>query len=245
VRPDRGSSDDDAARPLAQAARSALGRPRLHLRTTTSTNDRARALAVAGAPHGTLVTATEQTAGRGRQGRAWTARAGSALLMSLVLRDPPVLLPLAAAVGVADAIAPEARIKWPNDVLLDGGKVAGILAEGRPQEGWAVLGVGLNVAGGASGLPGRAGTLGRTARDVEPVLAAVLAALADALALDEAAVLERYRARDALAGREVAWMGGHGRAAGVDAAGRLVVERAGGERVALEAGEVHLTDPAG
>jgi len=225
-----------------------LGRPRLHLRTTTSTNDRARALAIAGAPHGTLVTATEQTAGRGRQGRAWTAAAGDALLMSLVLRDPPALLPLAAAVAVADAVTgtsgPEARIKWPNDVLLGGGKVAGILAEGRPQEGWTVLGIGLNVAGGAARLPERAATLGRGPGDVEPVLAAVLAALEDVLALDELEVLERFRARDALAGREVSWLGGHGRAVGVDDAGRLVVEQAGGERTALEAGEIHLTDLA-
>ena len=225
-----------------------LGRPRLHLRTTTSTNDRARALAIAGAPHGTLVTATEQTAGRGRQGRTWTAAAGDALLMSLVLRDPPALLPLAAAVAVADAVTgtsgPEARIKWPNDVLLGGGKVAGILAEGRPQEGWTVLGIGLNVAGGAARLPERAATLGRGPGDVEPVLAAVLAALEDVLALDELEVLERFRARDALAGREVSWLGGHGRAVGVDDAGRLVVEQAGGERTALEAGEIHLTDLA-
>lgn len=223
-----------------------LGRPRLHLRTTTSTNDRARALAIAGAPHGTLVTATEQTAGRGRQGRTWTAAAGDALLMSLVLRDPPALLPLAAAVAVADAVTgtsgPEARIKWPNDVLLGGGKVAGILAEGRPQEGWTVLGIGLNVAGSAAQLPERAATLGRGPGDVEPVLAAVLAALEDVLALDELEVLERFRARDALAGREVSWLGGHGRAVGVDDAGRLVVEQAGGERTALEAGEIHLRD---
>ena len=125
---------------------SALGRPRLHLRETTSTNDRARALAAAGAPHGTLVTAAAQTAGRGRQGRTWSAPPGRALLLSLVLRSPDRMLPLAAAVAVADAAGPDAAIKWPNDVLLDGRKVAGILAEARPQDGWAVLGIGLNVA---------------------------------------------------------------------------------------------------
>ena len=74
------------------------------------------------------------------------ARPGRALLMSLVLRDPPPLLPLAAAVAVAEVAGAAAAIKWPNDVLLDGRKVAGILAEGRPQEGWAVLGIGVNVA---------------------------------------------------------------------------------------------------
>ncbi len=79
-----------------------LGRPRLHLRETGSTNDRARELAAAGAPHGTLVTAAAQSAGRGRQGRAWSAPPGHALLMSLVLRDAHPLLPLAAAVAVAE-----------------------------------------------------------------------------------------------------------------------------------------------
>ena len=78
-----------------------LGRPRLHLRRTSSTSDRARELAAAGAPHGTLVTASEQTAGRGRQGRRWSAPPDSALLMSLLLRwrapqRVPQLLPLIA-----------------------------------------------------------------------------------------------------------------------------------------------------
>ena len=66
---------------------SRLGTPRVHLRRTDSTNERARQLAARGAPHGTLVTATEQTAGRGRQGRSWSAPAGRALLCSLLLRD--------------------------------------------------------------------------------------------------------------------------------------------------------------
>ena len=73
-------------RPVGAAALPVLGHPRLHLRRTDSTSQRARALALAGAPHGTLVTAAEQTAGRGRQGRRWSAPAGRALLMSLVLR---------------------------------------------------------------------------------------------------------------------------------------------------------------
>src|SRR5271166_112315 len=129
---------------------SALGRPRVHLRSTDSTNERARLLAAAGAPHGTLVTASAQTAGRGRQGRRWTAPENSSLLMSLVLRAPPPLLPLIAAVAVCDVAGQDARIKWPNDIVLERdarlAKLAGILVEGRPQEGWAILGVGLNVA---------------------------------------------------------------------------------------------------
>ena len=228
---------------------SALGRPRLHLRETTSTNDRARALAAAGAPHGTLVTATAQTAGRGRQGRTWSAPPGRALLLSLVLRSPERMLPLAAAVAVADAAGPEATIKWPNDVLLDGRKVAGILAEARPQDGWAVLGIGMNVAVRIDDLPeelrATAATLGLEPRDLQPVLTRLLAALERALALDTPALLDAGRARDALRGRDVAWASGEGRAAGIDGDGRLVVELPGGGRTALEAGEVHLRPAAG
>jgi BirA family biotin operon repressor/biotin-[acetyl-CoA-carboxylase] ligase len=226
---------------------SRLGTPRLHLRETTSTNDRARALAAAGAPHGTLVTAGAQSAGRGRQGRTWSAPPGRALLMSLVLRAPDRMLPLAAAVAVAQAAGPDAAIKWPNDVLLDGRKLAGILAEARPQEGWAVLGIGVNVAVRPEDLPEElrptAATLGLEPRDVEPVLARLLGALEEALALDPPALLDAWRARDALRGRDVAWAEGAGRAAGIDGDGRLVVELTDGGRTALEAGEVHLRPP--
>ena len=228
-----------------------LGCPRLHLRETGSTNDRARELAAAGAPHGTLVTAAAQTAGRGRQGRIWSAPPGHALLMSLVLRDAHPLLPLAAAVAVAGTIGSEARIKWPNGVLLGDRKVAGILAEGRPQEGWAVLGIGVNVAIHVEDLPAElhatAATLGRDPSEVEPFLAELLVSLERALALEPGDVLEAWRARDALVGREIGWSGGHGTAAGIDGEGRLVVELADGGRTALDAGEVHLrtegTDP--
>ena len=221
-----------------------LGRPRLHLRSTTSTNDRARDLAAAGAPHGTVVTAAEQTAGRGRQGRTWSAPPGRALLVSVVLHDPPVLLPLAAGLAVAEVAGDEAKIKWPNDVLVDGRKIAGILAEGQPQQGWAVLGIGLNVALRIGDLPPElhetAGTLGLEPADVEPTLERLLAALERTLALDDAALLATFRARDALRGHEVRWANGRGRAAGIDGEGRLVVELAGGGRTALSAGEVHL-----
>jgi BirA family biotin operon repressor/biotin-[acetyl-CoA-carboxylase] ligase len=222
----------------------ALGTPRLHLREIGSTSDRARELAAAGAPHGTLVTTDHQVAGRGRQGRTWTTPPRRALTMSLVLRDVPELLTLAAGLAVAEAAGPAARIKWPNDVLLEGRKVAGILAEGRPREGWAVLGIGINVALREDDLPpelrDRAGTLGRPEEDVEVVLRDVVAGLEARLAEPADALLRAWGPRDALAGEPVSWTGGSGTADGVDAAGQLVVRLPGGGTTALDAGEVHL-----
>jgi BirA family biotin operon repressor/biotin-[acetyl-CoA-carboxylase] ligase len=228
----------------------ALGRPRLHLRQTDSTSDRARELAAAGAPHGTLVTASAQTAGRGRQGRSWVAPPASALLMSLLLRSPPALLPLVGAVAVCDVL-PQALIKWPNDIVIAGreglGKVAGILAEGRPQEGWAVLGIGVNVAVELEQLPPQvragAATLGLPRDAIEPILEQLLDALERRLGEPVPATLEAWRARDGLRGRPVAWAGGRGTAQGIDGQGRLVVSVPDGGRVTLEAGEVHLLEP--
>jgi BirA family biotin operon repressor/biotin-[acetyl-CoA-carboxylase] ligase len=152
-------------------------------------------------------------------------------------------------VAVARTVGDEARIKWPNDVQLSGRKVAGILAEGRPQEGWAVLGIGVNVAIRVEDLPAdlhaTAATLGRDPADVEPFLADLLAALERTLALAPADVLDAWRARDALTGREISWSGGRGTAAGIDGEGRLVVELADGGRTALDAGEVHLARDSG
>jgi BirA family biotin operon repressor/biotin-[acetyl-CoA-carboxylase] ligase len=227
---------------------SALGHPHAHWRRTGSTNDRARELALAGAPHGTLVTATEQTAGRGRHGRRWSAPPGSALLMSLVLRSPPRLLPLITALAVCDVAGEQARIKWPNDVVLARGarlaKLAGILAEGRPQEGWAVLGIGLNVAVRLDELPGElrdtAATMGLERDAVEPTLARLLEALQRRIEQPAQATLQAWRERDVLLGHAIAWATGRGRAAGVDGDGRLVVVLDDGARTALEAGEVHL-----
>ena len=231
------------------------------------------------------MTASEQTAGRGRQGRRWSAPAGSSLLASLLLREVPALLPLSAAVAVCDVVGEQAQIKWPNDVVVADAsaagadaptasgtgrglaKLAGILIEGRPQEGWAVLGIGLNVAvrleqlpaelrpAGAdgthpgSGLP--AATLGLTPADVEPTLARLLrrartmaerAARADARGVARTRRAARARDRVGYAGR--------GRAArtrarrGIDETGRLVVALADGGRTTVGAGEVHLREIA-
>jgi BirA family biotin operon repressor/biotin-[acetyl-CoA-carboxylase] ligase len=227
----------------------ALGTPRLHLRRIDSTNQRAGKLAAMGAPHGTLVTAEEQSVGRGRQGRSWVAPPGRALLMSLVLRDPPRLLPLAAAVAVSDIVehsGSAAVIKWPNDVLLaDRRKVAGILVEGRPQERWAVLGIGLNVALTEDDFPeelrDRATTLGLGPEAIEPLLAVLLVRLERWLPADHTDVLNAWRSRDALRGYRIEWNGGTGVADGIDGEGRLIVRLDDGGQTLLDAGEVHLS----
>lgn len=129
-----------------------FGRPHRHYRLTDSTNARARELAVAGAPGGTIVTADEQSAGRGRRGRRWSAPAGKALLYSAIVRPLDIehgLLPLAAGLAVCEAIesVADARcaLKWPNDVWIEGKKVAGVLIEARPPD-FAVIGIGVNVS---------------------------------------------------------------------------------------------------
>jgi len=245
-----------------------LGEPRHHFDETGSTNDEARRLGREGAPHGTTVTATVQTAGRGRQGRPWVAPAGRALTVSIVLRDlpGPALLPLAVAVAVAETVGDDARIKWPNDVVLvdehegaaaEGAadapppfrKIAGILCEGRPAEGWAVAGVGLNVALVLADVPAeiaaRAATMGRDPSELDAVLDELLERLAVALDLPDAELLAAWSARDVLAGATIGWVrpgggdGGEGVAEGIDDRGRLVVRTATGVE-ALDAGEVHL-----
>jgi BirA family transcriptional regulator, biotin operon repressor / biotin---[acetyl-CoA-carboxylase] ligase len=220
-----------------------IGLPRVHWRLTDSTNERAKALAVKGAPHGTLVTADEQTAGRGRQGRVWTSPPRSAVLMSLVIRQPNEVLPLLAAVAIADALPVESTIKWPNDVWLDRRKLAGILVEGRPQEGWAVLGVGLNVS--TVNFPEELRDSATSLRlagietEVETILPALLVSFDRWLSASDAAVLDAWRRRDAIRGERVRWASGEGIAAGIDDSGALLLDTEEG-RLTLQAGEVHL-----
>jgi BirA family transcriptional regulator, biotin operon repressor / biotin---[acetyl-CoA-carboxylase] ligase len=245
-----------------------FGSPHRHFRRVGSTNAVARELAGAGAPHGTVVTAAEQTAGRGRQGRSWTAPPGSALLYSAVLRpleQRHSVLPLAVALAVCETAAAlrpevECKVKWPNDVHLDGRKLAGILIEARPQDGWAAIGVGLNLTVAPDEFPEelreRATSLFPNASAVPygPVASirnswagglVAAEALSERLGAwveaDAGAVLDAWRARDALRGREVSWDRGSGVADGVDDRGHLLVRLADGDRVALGAGDVHLT----
>jgi BirA family transcriptional regulator, biotin operon repressor / biotin---[acetyl-CoA-carboxylase] ligase len=189
------------------------------------------------------VTAGEQAAGRGRQGRGWTAAPGEAVLMSLVLRELTEALPLAAAVAVCEALPVPAAIKWPNDVWIERRKAAGILVEGRPQDGWAVLGIGVNVSTREfpAELSDSATSLRREGIETTPdaVLQSLLAALDGWLDRPTSEALVAWRERDALLGETVRWTDGSGVAAGVDESGSLLVDTAAG-RVALHAGEVHL-----
>ena len=225
-----------------------LGTPRLHMRQTGSTNDDAKRLAAAGAPAGLLVTASAQTAGRGRRGRSWTAPPGQALLMSLVLDATP-LLPLRTAVALARACGPRATIKWPNDIQVDGLKVAGILCEAQVGSGQhsishVVVGIGVNVALQTEALPpelaGIAGSMGREPHEIEDFLAQLLRELEVALATGDHDLLDQWRERDALLGQHVAWHAGAGIADGIDESGRLLVRIDDGSTMALDAGEVTL-----
>jgi BirA family biotin operon repressor/biotin-[acetyl-CoA-carboxylase] ligase len=228
-----------------------FGSPRRHFTRTDSTNSRARELAAAGAPHGTVVTAGEQSEGRGRQGRTWTAPPGGALLYSAIVRpleERHLMLPLAVPLAVcaaAEQLAPgtECGVKWPNDVHLDGRKLAGVLIEARPQDGWAVVGIGLNLSITPEEFPPE---LRETAISLDTEVgigaaARILSAhLATWLEAEPDTVLAEWRARDVLKGREIAWEDGSGVADGVDDRGYLVVIVPGGDRVFLGAGEVHL-----
>ena len=230
----------------------------------------ARELAEAGAPNGTVVTADEQTAGRGRQGRTWTAPPGSALLFSAVVRPlgkRHPLLPLAVPLAIcetAERLRPEVecKVKWPNDVHSGGRKLAGILIEARPQEEWAVLGIGLNLRIAEDEFPedlrDRATSLFADARAVRNVRqadirhsasdevadaarVALSAALERWVEADSGTILAAWRERDTLRGREVSWERGSGVAEGIDKRGYLLVRLADGDLVALGAGDVHLT----
>jgi BirA family transcriptional regulator, biotin operon repressor / biotin---[acetyl-CoA-carboxylase] ligase len=233
-----------------------FGWPHRHYRVTGSTNERARELALEGAPGGTVVTAREQTSGRGRRERAWVTPPGKALLYSAILRPlqrEHALLPLAVPLAVCEAVealaSVECRVKWPNDVWIEERKVAGVLLEARPPD-WAVIGIGLNLAVEPAEFPADlrwpATSVGHGVVAVE-ALAAVNERLGVWADTSAGRVLEEFTARDALRGREIRWEGagggstsGAGRADGIDERGYLLVATDDGGRLSLGAGEVQL-----
>ena len=219
-----------------------------------STMDVASALAAAGAGQGVVVGADQQTAGRGRRGHAWESASGAGLYFSFIAR-PPLranaslpLLTLAAGVavraGIHAAVGLVPQLKWPNDLLVDRRKLAGILAEGLAVGTAAqavVIGVGLNLRPSPypPGVAARATSLeGELGRAVErgPVLAEVLAALADRLATVERSpgdILQAWRAASPSAtGTRVEWDDRSGVTAGIDDSGALLVRTGSGvERI--------------
>jgi BirA family transcriptional regulator, biotin operon repressor / biotin---[acetyl-CoA-carboxylase] ligase len=224
---------------------------------TGSTNDDAVAQARAGAAEGLVIGTDFQQAGRGRRGREWHADPGDAVLCSVLVRPPVApaevgVLPVIAAVAVADALSQSAGIVWPNDIVIDGKKVCGVLCEMSADESgvaWVVVGLGINVRG----VPSLADTRWQpgalrdsdTAVSRSDVLIAVLTALshryAQWLADGPAAALRTFAERDLLHGAGITVDAGgrttSGTACGVDEQGRLRVMTEAGEIVA-GAGEV-------
>lgn len=237
--------------------RGRLGRPYVWCESCTST----QLLLDGSMPEGAVAVTEEQTAGRGRLGRVWEAPPGRAILFSVVLRPPagrPVpQLSIVAGVAVArtlEAAAPPlaSRLKWPNDVMLDGRKACGILAEAR--DGVVVLGIGLNVNQRADEFPPTPHYPPTSLRVVTgrdharvPLLAELLWQLEAAYDEWQAGGLEALHAelvaRDFLAGRDVLVDGVPARALGIDPSGAFAVEVAGKRRL-VESGEVVVTAPA-
>lgn len=217
-------------------------------------------LAAAGAPEGTVVTARHQRAGRGRRGREWWDGAGDSLLVSVLLRPslPVAEAPLLTFLGaLAVAVAVEAEgvapgIRWPNDVLVDGGKLAGVLAEaattaeGRLDR--VVLGIGINVdqanfppeladrAVSLRILTGRRHDVGRV-RD--RLLGALDAGYRELRARGDAGLLAAWRRRSVTLGARVRTADGReGVAEDVDEAGALILRTEDGRRLRVTAGEI-------
>lgn len=204
------------------------------LETAGSTNAVVAERARAGEPHGLVVVAEEQTAGRGRLDRTWVSPPRAGLTFSVLVRPsgPPQWVPLLAGAGLAQSLARQlevdASLKWPNDVLIGGRKVAGLLAEAV--DGAVVLGIGLNVTTRRDELPVPEATSlaleGATSTDRDTVLRSVLRGISDALGDDARSA---YRALCSTLGREVRveLPGGSsvtGTAEAVDDDGRLVVD---------------------
>lgn len=229
-----------------------------------STNDEARALAEAGAPEGTLVWAHSQRKGRGRRGRNWQSPPGN-LFFSLLLRPdcaPAVAAQVSfvAAVALGDALRPllppAARVglKWPNDVLVNGAKIAGILLESDIDVGgataWLVLGIGVNVRHRPDGVPYPATALAETgcSADAATLLAGFAERFADrygrwrhaGFAETRAAWTSSAHGLGAAATVRLAQRTIEGQAVGMDEDGALLLQAGDGTTHRIAAGEVHF-----
>jgi BirA family biotin operon repressor/biotin-[acetyl-CoA-carboxylase] ligase len=240
-----------------------IGRHLLYLQTASSTQDVARTEAERGGPVGTAVLAEEQTAGRGRLGRAWVSPAGKNLYVTLVMRPPaPKLrvLSIVSPLAIAEALEPiglAPRLKWPNDVLVGGRKIAGILIETELSGDavkYALVGIGLNVNFDVEAAPEIAAIATSVRRELgrdasrEELLAALLNAFEaryEQALVDDDAVFKAWRSRlDTLGRRVRATLGERveeGVAEDVDAEGNLLVRRDDGSLAVVEAGDVTLS----
>jgi BirA family transcriptional regulator, biotin operon repressor / biotin---[acetyl-CoA-carboxylase] ligase len=256
--------DLDRFRSLARDRRIALGAPIVVMDATGSTNDDAMAAARGGAVHGLTIVAERQTAGRGRRGSRWSSPPGDNLTFSVLLRSELPLarvaaLPLAVGLAVRDVVqrrvSTHVTVKWPNDVLADDSKLAGILVESQLQAGRVealVVGIGLNVA--MRELPEEirelatslallgASELGRERLLVE-LLEALEARVTAYAGGGVAAILPDLRAHDALRGRPVQVDELSGIARGIAEDGALLVEDAGGSLHRILGGGVTLARP--
>jgi BirA family biotin operon repressor/biotin-[acetyl-CoA-carboxylase] ligase len=224
----------------------------LLLSQTSSTMDEAHALAAQGARAGTLVLAQSQTAGRGRSGGTWIGVDGESILCTIIERPASAtaltVLSLRVGLGVAaalDAFADETiGLKWPNDLLIDGGKVAGILIEARwrnTQPDWVAIAIGLNAGSAPPGMPRARGLKHGTSR------LSVLSAIVPAMRVAAHRVgpltdpeLAAWKARDRLAGRRVSAPVA-GVIGGILPTGELLIETADGP-AALRSGSVTLEE---
>lgn len=215
---------------------------------TASTQDLAHQAGEAGAPHGSVFVAAEQTGGRGSRGRSWHAPAGGLWLSALVRPAAAAvgLLSLRAGIAVAEGLGqmpslPRVLLKWPNDLIVDGRKVGGLLVETRWRGDvveWAVIGVGINVHNDVP--DGVVPPAGRLDDDQTVTLGAVEAIVTGAVVAAAAAPggrlsdgeLRRFADRDWLQGRAITTPV-CGRCDGIDAEGRLLVVAPGGDRLAL------------
>lgn len=231
-----------------------------------STSDEAKKMAKAGAAEGTVVVAEAQTGGRGRLGRAWQSQKGGGLFFSVVLRPEAVpakcsSFTLAAAVAVKDAINElyelNAKIKWPNDILLNGKKLCGILTEVNIEDGIAdfmILGVGVNVNNAcfddklkdkATSIFLELGVL----TDKQKLLDAILSNISDAYEQFKnggfAGFIEVYENDCVNIGQRVLAHKGSekisGTAVGITELGELIIQKDGGEAVCVNSGEVSLS----
>jgi BirA family transcriptional regulator, biotin operon repressor / biotin---[acetyl-CoA-carboxylase] ligase len=240
-----------------------IGRPIIRLDSVSSTQDLAFGLGDRGAPEGTVVLARHQRAGRGRAGRMWIAHPGDALMFSILLR-PPVrpdrLAPF--SVLIADAIAEtigglyglDSQVKWPNDVLIGGRKLSGVLIQARA--GMAVVGIGVNVRAMAGDLPEGATSLmleTGSGQDVDRLLHSLLPAIdaryADVLAGKTEDAIRRVNERLFLRGQNAVISDGmrerQGRLLRVRPDGALLLDTGGAVEVVVSGELVRGPRPSG